>query len=102
MSINDLDKVAMHAYEKQSRANDKTGHGRDPNLTAQRAVQDAVMAERHAGFDKSAQDVHMKYERPQFAVVGEGTKASQDAYREGWERTFGKKEAKNVATVQSQ
>ena len=97
----DADKIATRAYEKQSRANDKAGTGRDPNITAQRAVQDAVMAERHAGFDKSAKDVHMKYERPQFAVVGEGTKSAQDAYREGWERTFGKKEAKYELTVQS-
>ena len=97
----DADKIATRAYEKQSRANDKTGQGRDPNITAQRAVQDAVMAERHAGFDKSAQDVHMKYERPSFSVVGEGTKSAQDAYREGWERTFGKKEAKHGNTVQS-
>ena len=91
----DVDKIATRAYEKQSRENDKTGCGQDPNLTAQRAVQDAVMAERHAGFDKSAKDTHMKYERPQFAVVGEGTKSAQDAYREGWERTFEKKAVKN-------
>ena len=97
----DADKIATQAYEKQSRANDKAGTGRDPNLTAQRAVQDAVMAERHKGFDLKAQDNTPKFERPQFAVVGEGTKSAQDAYREGWERTFGKKEAKNGNTVQS-
>ena len=61
--------------------------GPSPSLAAQRAVQDAVMAERHAGFDLSAKDNHMKYERPQFAVVGEGTKKAQDLYRQGYART---------------
>ena len=60
---------------------------KDARVTAS----DAVMAERHRGFDLSAKDRHSKFERSHFAVVGEGTRASQEAYREGWERTFGKR-----------
>ena len=59
------------------------------------AASDAAMAERHAGFDLSAQDNHSKFERPHFAVVGEGTKSANDKYREGWERTFGKRDVTN-------
>lgn len=54
---------------------------------------DAAMAERHRGFDLSAQDNHSKFERAKFAVVGEGTRAAYGAYREGWERIFGKDKA---------
>lgn len=57
---------------------------------ARRARQDARDAARERAFDLSAQDTHMKYERASFAVVGEGTKAAQDAYRQGWERIFAK------------
>jgi len=63
-------------------------------LTERKAAKEAVGAERHHGFDLSAQDNHSKFERPHFAVVGEGTKKAQDLYREGWERTFGKKQEK--------
>jgi len=50
------------------------------------AASDAVMDERHAGFDLSAQDNHAKYERAHFAVVGEGTKAAFENYREGYSK----------------
>ena len=52
----------------------------------QRAVQDVQLAETHAGFDESAKDNHMRYERPQFTVTGEGTKKAQDAYLEGYQK----------------
>ena len=91
----DIDKVATSAYEKAARRFDSGQSPTPPDLATNRAVQDAVLAERHHGFDLKAKDHTMKYERPKFAVVGEGTKSAQDAYREGWERTFGKKEVKN-------
>ncbi len=49
-------------------------------------VSDAMVAERHRGFDLSAQDNHMKYERPSFIVVGEGSKSANDNYRENYEK----------------
>lgn len=60
-----------------------------------KAASETEMTERHRQWDLQAQDNTAKFERPQFAVVGEGTKTAQDAYREGWERTFGKKETGN-------
>ena len=93
--------IAQKAHDKQSRLNETGGRYCPPDLAANRAVQNEVMNERHAGFDLSAKDNHMKYERSHFAVVGEGTKSSQDAYRKGWETTFGKKEAKDGISVQS-
>ncbi len=57
--------------------------------TTQRAAQDRRDAERARIFDQQAQDTRMKYERPSFAVVGEGTSSAQTAYRDGWERIFG-------------
>lgn len=36
----------------------------------------------------------MKYLNKTFTVTGEGTKAAQDAYREGWTRIFGEKKGK--------
>ena len=44
------------------------------------------MAEQHHEFDRSAQDVHMKYERSHFVVVGEGSREALDAYRTNYER----------------
>ena len=38
----------------------------------------------------------MKYVNKTFIVTGEGTKAAQDAYCEGWLRIFGK-EKKNAS-----
>ena len=52
----------------------------DRDRAARRAQQDRLMAERHRAFDLSAQDRHMKYERPQFVVV-----TASEAYREGYE-----------------
>ena len=53
-------------------------------LADRRRRQDARDAERHRGFDLSAQDRHVKSERPHFAVV-----MASDAYRTGYERIFG-------------
>ena len=62
--------------------NTKTPLGSGPTeVKEQRAVSDAVMKERHEGFDLSAQDNHMKYERPSFVVV----MAGKD-YRDGYEK----------------
>ena len=61
----------------------------DRERQQRRRVQDRVMAERHHGFDLAAQDRHHKYERPSFAVVGEGSLAAQTKYREGYVRIFG-------------
>jgi hypothetical protein len=64
---------------------------RDDRKKAERVNASKALAdERHEGFDLSAQDNHSKFERPHFAVIGEGTRTSQEAYRIGWERTFGK------------
>ena len=56
------------------------------DVAEQRAHSDTAMAEQHAMFDAQAQDVHQKYERPHFAVVGEGTQSAQEAYRRGYEQ----------------
>lgn len=56
------------------------------DVKKQRAHSDAVLAERHRGFDLAAKDNTMKYERPSFSVVGEGTKESQDKYRENYDK----------------
>ena len=50
------------------------------------AASDAVMEERHQGFDLSAQDNHAKYERPSFTVVGEGSRAANDTYRDNYDK----------------
>jgi hypothetical protein len=58
----------------------------DAELARNRRTQDTVMAERHRGFDLSARDNHMKYERPSFSVVGEGTREAQTAFHRGYTR----------------
>jgi len=60
-----------------------------PEIQARRARQDQEMARVHAYLDEAAKDNRMKYERPSFAVVGEGTRSSQERYRQGWEAIFG-------------
>ena len=72
--MTDLNKVATTAYDKAARRYDSGQSPTPPNLATNRAVQDAILTERHRGFDLKAKDNTMKYERPQFAVVGEGTK----------------------------
>ena len=57
----------------------------DSELARNRRVQDGLLAERHRDFDLSAQDRHMKYERAQFAVVGEGSHEALDAYRTNYD-----------------
>ena len=54
-------------------------------LDITRAQQDIANEKLHKQFDESAKDNHMKYERHSFVVV-----TSSDAYRQGWERMFGK------------
>jgi hypothetical protein len=46
----------------------------------------AAADERHEGFDLSAQDLHHKYERPHFSVVGEGTREANARYRANYEQ----------------
>jgi len=55
-------------------------------VKARKDASNAEAYERHHGFNLSAQDNHSKFERPHFAVVGEGTKAAQDAYRENYDK----------------
>lgn len=57
----------------------------DSELRSNRRIQDHVMAERHAGFDRAAKDHTMKYERASFAVVGEGSKESSSLYRRNYD-----------------
>lgn len=82
----DLGKIAHSTYDRVSRAKDRGAPGPSPNLAAQRAVQDAVLAERHRCFDLAARDNTMKYERFHFAVVGEGSASAQAAYRANYEQ----------------
>jgi len=49
------------------------------------AASEAAAAERHRGFDLSAQDNHSKYERPHFAVLGEGSKSANENYARNYE-----------------
>ena len=56
----------------------------DRERADRRRAQDRLMAKRHYAYDLSAQDRHMKYERPQFAVVGEGTRTAQENYLQGY------------------
>jgi len=56
----------------------------DRKLKERKAATDAVMAERHAGFDLAAQDNTAKFERPSFSVVGEGSRSANDNYRRGY------------------
>jgi len=82
--MSDLNQVATKAYDKAARRYDSGQSVVSPKLATNRAVQDAIMSERHRGFDLSAKDNHMKYERPKFAVVGEGTKTANDKYHAGY------------------
>ena len=64
----------------------------DDELKHNRAIQNAALAERHRGFDLAAKDKTPKSARPHWAVVGEGSKSSQEAYRRNydlidWEKT---------------
>ena len=59
-------------------------------IRERRVKQDRRDAARHAAFDLQAQDRTPKSARHHFAVVGEGSRSSQEAYRMGWNRTFGR------------
>ena len=56
------------------------------DLKIRKDASNIAATERHHGFDLSAQDNHMKYERPSFTVVGEGSKAAIDNYRENYDK----------------
>lgn len=81
----DVTKLARRTYDQAARAKDAGRPGPSPERQAQRAVQDAAMSQQHHEFDLSAQDMHHKYERCHFAVVGEGTRSAQEAYRRGYD-----------------
>lgn len=80
----DLDKISARAYDRTARAKDNGKPGPSPEIAAQRAAQDTVMSERHRCFDLKAKDKTAKYERYHFAVVGEGSKSSQENFRVGY------------------
>ena len=56
-------------------------HAATRERAAQRRAQDQVLTARHRAFDLSAQDRHMKYERPHFAIV-----TASDDFRRGYDR----------------
>ena len=58
-------------------------------VAARRRAQDARDAVRHRHLDLQAQDKTPKSDRPQFAVVGEGSRTAQDNYRLNYQRIFG-------------
>lgn len=67
----------------------------DRERTSRRAAQDRFLGAQQAAFDADVATTtdkrggwkRMKYERPSFVVV-----TASDAYRDGWERTFGRGE----------
>lgn len=58
----------------------------DRERAASKAAQDRELKKLHEGFDLSAKDNHSKSERPSFIVV-----TASGAFRDGWERIFGRK-----------
>ena len=63
-------------------------HYADAERTVRRQAADTALRARHDQFDRQAQDKTAKFERHHFAVVGEGSHASQEAYRQNYERIF--------------
>ena len=57
-------------------------------IAQRRQAQDARDAVRHREFDLQAQDKTAKFERPKFAIVGEGSKSANENYLAGYERIF--------------
>ena len=76
-----LSSLYERTYTSVSRERDLGIRGPAPALKAQRAVQDALMAERHRGFDLAAKDRTPKSARRHFSVVGEGSRTAQERYR---------------------
>lgn len=64
-------------------------NARRREIAQRRRAQDANDAARHRMFDLQAQDKTAKFERPQFAVVGEGSRTAQENYMIGYTRIFG-------------
>ena len=87
-----LNSAVEKFYNSASRRFDKGQTTVLPARATAAAIHDDIVKQQTARFDLQAQERHMKYERPSFIVTGEGTKTAQDKYREGWERTFGKKD----------
>jgi len=63
-------------------------HYADAERTVRRAAADTALRARHDQFDLQAQDKTAKFERHHFAVVGEGSRSSQEAYRQNYDRIF--------------
>ena len=63
-------------------------HYADAERTVRRAAADAALRARHDQFDLQAQDLHHKHDRFRFSVVGEGSRSSQEAYRQNYEKIF--------------
>jgi hypothetical protein len=57
-------------------------------LRDRRAAQDVALRERHARWDVQAQDKRHKYERPHFAVLGEGSRSANENYLRNYDRIF--------------
>ena len=57
-------------------------------VAQRRQMADAIEGQRHRMFDAQAQDKHHKHDRPQFAVVGEGSRTAQENYARGYDRIF--------------
>jgi hypothetical protein len=81
----DANRIGMREYARQSRKNDREGRGLDPNLVAQRAVQDVQREEKHRQWDLQAQDKTPKSARFHFAVVGEGSRTALENFLNGYE-----------------
>lgn len=59
-------------------------------IASRRRAADARDAEVHRAFDLMAQDTTAKFERPRFAVVGEGSRSAGEAYRRNYDLIFRK------------
>jgi len=60
-------------------------HYADAERTVRRQAADTALRARHDQFDLQALDRTPKSARFHFAVVGEGSKSANDAYRRGYE-----------------
>lgn len=65
-------------------------NARRREIAESRRLTDSRDAALHRQFDLSAQDTHMKYERPSFIVV-----TASERYRDGWDTIFNKSPRKD-------
>jgi hypothetical protein len=63
-------------------------HYADAERKLRREAADTALRARHDQFDLQAQDKTAKFERHHFAVVGEGSRSSQENYRQNYDRIF--------------